>query len=139
MFTKHPQFWILLYLQEQACLWLGRWYQEVGVDLEKAKACFEEALVLNPKDVEVAKALRKVNHELGKTAEAEELAHLTDAAPATASSEPKSAFAAASLPPFADQIQKGLFSLLILCCGPDRCLPGSDPRDHPPVVGMLGK
>lgn len=91
-------------------MWLGRWYHEVGNDLHKAKGCYEEALVMNPKNKEVALALREINQDLGMKEQADELAHLTDSKTPTRLSidgANPSAFAAASSEAFDNHSKQG--------------------------------
>ena len=91
------------FMQGQACLWLGRWFQEVGGELDKAKKCLEEALVIDPKNREIAQTLRQVNQGMGRTSEADALEHLTTLTETSQKSEQTSAFANASLPAFSKQ------------------------------------
>lgn len=79
-------------MQALACSSLGHWYQEIGKDLPKAKNCYEETLLINPEDEEVAACLKQVNEELGfnvYTAQAAALSLLSI-------EKPPSAFAAHS-------------------------------------------
>lgn len=52
-------------LQVQACAWLGHWYREVAGDLEKAKNCYEQTLLLDASDRVTANLLKQVNEQLG--------------------------------------------------------------------------
>ena len=83
-------------MQEEACTWLGRWYMEVGEDLRKAKSCFEEALVMDSRNKEVAQLLRQVNQDLGMREHADELTHLVGLSPSGPADDQESAFAMAS-------------------------------------------
>ena len=43
-------------MQALAFGWLGRWYEVVAQDFEKAQECYEKALMLDPKDSIAGKA-----------------------------------------------------------------------------------
>lgn len=47
-------------------MWLGHWYHEVAVDLQKARNCYNEALLLDAKDAAAAEALAKINEQLSQ-------------------------------------------------------------------------
>lgn len=77
-------------------MWLGHWFLEIPKDLQSAKRCYEEALVMNPNNKEVARQLRQINQDLGMKEHADELNHLTEAATNSApAQDEESAFAAA--------------------------------------------
>ena len=91
-------------LQALACACLGHWYQEVGNDLQKAKNCYEETLLIDPQAEEVAASLKQVNEKLGLNVYATENAHLS----LLSMEKPPSVFAAHSQKSFDSLSPKGM-------------------------------
>ena len=95
-------------LQALACASLGKWYQEIGKDLPKAKNCYEETLLIDPQAEEVAAALKTVNEQLGLNVFTAQTATLS----LLSAEKPASAFAAQSQKSFESLSPRGNHYLL---------------------------
>lgn len=96
------QAYFYMCLQVFACGYLGHWYREVGKDLKKAKNCYEETLLIDPKAEGIADCLKEVNCELGLLADAAKAQKL-----AALAVKPPSAFAPQSQTAFANLSPRG--------------------------------